>query len=359
MKIASKLIFLIFFGVTYALQNIWHLNPTFVETYYSNGVNLYFRELQGIVFGVFPFSVAEVVVVFGGIGLGLWGIFMVTDWLRRPIRRFMTFGKRLMATLLGLMVLYGCFVLFWGLNYQRPSFLPTEQVVQSTEKLEKLCTLLASQANAERLGLDPAMMRHKATSAEFSEMQNKVETLYQKTALDYPALRGHFSKPKAIVLSRPFSYTGIVGIYFPFTGEANVNTNEVPFLLSSTMAHEMAHQRGYAKEEDANFIAYLVMQESDDQAYQYAGTLLALIHASNRLYEDSPEAYQRVRALYGSDLVSDLQFTNTYWAPYRGKVEEKATKLNDNYLKSNGQKAGVVSYSLMIKLLLAYYEDQL
>jgi hypothetical protein len=350
---------MILFAVSYSLQNLLPLKPEWIESTYSNGVNLYFRQLQGLLFNPFPFSVAEVMVVLGVIALALWVLFLLVSLVRHPRKSYKVFFKRLGATVLLLATLYSCFILFWGLNYQRPSILDTENVLQSTAQLEKLSRLLVNEANTLRKELTTESLRQGFTPSVFATYQQDMANLYDQIALAYPSLRGHYSRPKPIALSIPFSYTGIVGIYFPFTGEANINTNEVPFMLPSTMAHEMAHQRGYAKEEDANFIAYLVLKGSNHLSYRYSGTILALIHATNRLYQDSPEAYQRVRALYSQELIDDLQYSNAYWQPYRGKVEEKATQMNDNYLKSNRQSDGVVSYSLMIKLLLAYYEEEL
>jgi len=53
------------------------------------------------------------------------------------------------------------------------------------------------------------------------------------------------------------SYLGIGGVYFPFTGEANVNISMPHTSIPFTACHEMAHQIGFAREDEANFIAYI------------------------------------------------------------------------------------------------------
>lgn len=355
----SQWIVLVFFIAALWLQLMAPFDPQWLDAYYSNGINLWFRQIQGVLFGWFPFSLAEIVVILGAFTLTLWWGWLIFLWLRSRFRDFKHLVKGLSSLLLISMVLYSAFVFFWGLNYHRPNLIAVDGVVQNEQQLEKLCELLARQASLERQGIDSKRLHERLDDKGFKSLGLELQSLYRDSAVLYPSLRGNYSNPKPIGLSIPFSYTGIVGIYFPFTGEANINTNEVPFLLPSTMAHEMAHQRGYAREEDANFIAYLVLKQSDTMRYRYSGTLLALIHASNRLYQDSPEAYNRVRSLYSQELIQDLQYMNAYWEPYRGRVEEKVTQVNDNYLKANGQAEGVVSYSLMIKLLLAYYEAEL
>ncbi|MFN8548796.1 MAG: DUF3810 family protein [Candidatus Eisenbacteria bacterium] len=69
--------------------------------------------------------------------------------------------------------------------------------------------------------------------------------------------RPKFPQPLGELLSR----CGINGIYIPFTGEAAVCAPpepEQPFV----MAHEMAHQRGIAREDEANFTSWLACREA-------------------------------------------------------------------------------------------------
>ena len=71
------------------------------------------------------------------------------------------------------------------------------------------------------------------------------------------------------------SYTNFTGFFFPFTAEANVNTDFPPALFASTVAHELSHQRGVAKEQEANFTAVLASLYYGDADYCYSSCLLA------------------------------------------------------------------------------------
>jgi hypothetical protein len=153
------------------------------------------------------------------------------------------------------------------------------------------------------------------------------------------------------------SYTGITGVYFPFTGEANVNVSVPDSDIPATSCHEMAHQRGFAREDEANYIAYLTCKMHPDVDFQYSGTLLALIETTNALYNQDPSAFKELRSKYSDGLIRDLGAINEYWEHYEGPVNEVSNKINDAYLKANNQSDGVQSYGRMVDLLLAEYGE--
>ena len=72
------------------------------------------------------------------------------------------------------------------------------------------------------------------------------------------------------------SRLGLSGFYMPFTGEPNFNDAQPDFDLPYVIAHEKAHQRGFAREDEANFIAFLVCVNSTDPYLRYSGYLNAL-----------------------------------------------------------------------------------
>ena len=138
-------------------------------------------------------------------------------------------------------------------------------------------------------------------------------------------------------------YTNITGMYFPFTAEANVNTQIPMLLLPATTLHEMAHQRGIAPEDEANFTAYFVGIHHPDYDFQYSSTVLALIHTMNALSKEDYEMAKQVQALYSENLRRDLEYYSRFWDKYEGRTSEVAEKVNDTYLKSNRQVDGATN----------------
>ena len=142
----------------------------------------------------------------------------------------------------------------------------------------------------------------------------------------------------------------------PFTAEANVNTHQPSLLLLSSAAHENAHSLGFAREDEANFIAYLACISSEDPSIRYSGAMLALINCGNALYKSAPDKAAALRETYSDAVLRDIAAYNQYWDRYEGQVEEAFDSINDSYLKFNLQKSGVKSYGMMVDLMLAYYD---
>jgi hypothetical protein len=155
------------------------------------------------------------------------------------------------------------------------------------------------------------------------------------------------------------SQTEITGIFFPFTMEANVNVDVPDYSIPVTMLHELAHLRGFMREDEANFIAYLAGIKSDNVELNYSGTMLALIIAGNALYDQSPELYFEIRKGYSDGVINDIRANSMYWQQYEDTVVSTiSNKINDTYLKVNAQADGVKSYGRMLDLLLANYRSK-
>jgi len=179
---------------------------------------------------------------------------------------------------------------------------------------------------------------------------------YNTLSNSYNILSGKYGKPKPVLLSNLMCYTGIVGIYFPFTGEANVNMKTPDPSFPNTVAHEMAHQRGYAREDEANFISYLACIENPNIEFKYSGSLLALTYSINALYKEDKESADSLKTHFSEGLAKDLIYIGSFWEKYEGPVERITNDINDTYLKANSQKDGVKSYGRMVDLLIAYYK---
>jgi hypothetical protein len=121
------------------------------------------------------------------------------------------------------------------------------------------------------------------------------------------------------------------------------------------MLHELVHLRGFMREDEANFIAYLASIKSGYDDFCYSGTMTALTYSMNALYSADYDEFVRLYNLYSEDVIKDMEFSRNYWKQFDTKVSEVADKINDTYLKANNQQDGVRSYGRMVDLLLAYY----
>lgn len=145
-------------------------------------------------------------------------------------------------------------------------------------------------------------------------------------------------------------------MYFPFTGEANVNVDAPACLIPATIAHEMAHQRMVASELEANFVGIAACVTGEDVTYQYSGYLMGLIQLCNALYDVAPQTWQAIaRSTFTAELSQDWQDNNQYWAAMRSPVEDRAEQVYDSFLKGNGQSLGIRSYGACVDLLVTYF----
>ncbi len=124
------------------------------------------------------------------------------------------------------------------------------------------------------------------------------------------------------------------------------------------MCHELSHVRGFMREDEANFIAYLACRISDDIEFKYSGIMLALIHSANALYStDSKLFNELVKNHYSKEMLIDLKDNSLYWQKHSGFLSKVSNTVNNSYLKINGQSDGVRSYGRMVDLLIADYKE--
>ncbi|MEG1429649.1 MAG: DUF3810 domain-containing protein, partial [Hydrogenoanaerobacterium sp.] len=167
-------------------------------------------------------------------------------------------------------------------------------------------------------------------------------------------LDGYYPPVKPVFFSGFMSRTQLTGIYSPFTMEANVNTACTEYTIPATMCHELSHLRGFMREDEANFIAYLACEQSQDIRFRYSGTMLALVYAGNRLYEASPKLYEALQASYSRGVATDMTADYYYWKQFDDTViSNTSDAVNDAYLKANNQQDGTESYGRIVDLLLA------
>lgn len=353
-KFKISLILLLPIGVL--INKIVSKTPEFVERVYSNGINKPMRQLLSLVSGVLPFSLGEFILYFFVIFVIFMCIKFFYDIFIKKEKFIDKFKRYIINTLCLISVIYFLFLFLWGFNYNRLPFSESAEYKvepSSVEELFELCYDLMIRTNELRNEVFENEYRVMTLKGGYKSVFERSYLGYDLASEEFGVLSGKYGKPKAVLLSNQMCYTGITGVYFPFTGEANVNVATTDFMLPATVLHEMAHQRGFAREDEANYIAYLTCMHHPDIDFQYSGSLLALIYSMKSLRQNDYEKYLQLRKSYSDGVMRDLIYLNQFWQQYEGKLEKTSTKMNDSYLKSNGQENGVKSYGRMVDLLLA------
>ena len=188
-----------------------------------------------------------------------------------------------------------------------------------------------------------------------SEMNEKLMASYDKVSKKHTFLQSFHSEVKPVLFSEAMSYTHITGVYSFFTGEANINVDFPDYTIPYTAAHELAHQRGIAREDEANFIAFLVCISSDDAYIRYSGYLNLYEYVANALAGADKTLYQKARASLEPLVKKEMQAYAVFFKKYQhSKVSEVSEKVNNSYLQVQGT-VGTKSYGMVVDLTVAYY----
>jgi hypothetical protein len=163
---------------------------------------------------------------------------------------------------------------------------------------------------------------------------------------------------KPSLLSLPLSYMGFGGYLNPFSHEAQYNDRVPKYKYPSLIAHEMAHQMGYAKENEANFVSTYTNMHSKNIKLKYAGYTYALKFCLNELYFASPEDFELLMAKVNPGILKNFNEINTFWEFYKNPFEPLFKNVYGNFLKVNNQPQGIKSYNYVVALLVNYYSEK-
>lgn len=357
----KKVLLLLLAPLSMFLFYITSLTPKLVENIYSRGINKLLIEFLSIITGIIPISLAEIGLIVLVILVPVLFVRIIIKIFRQRQGKLKAFINLFVNILIVISLIYFTLTTFWSLNYNRLSFgeiagLDTHPA--SVKELAGLCDSLIIRANSLRTSVHQnpkgVMILQGGTSSVFKDINKG----YSEASKTYPVLTGTYSKPKAVIFSKAMSYTGIIGLYCPFTGEANIDVAIPDFSIPSTACHEAAHQHGFAREDEANYIAWLTCKVNPNVDFQYSGTILATINSMNALYSHDKNIYFELNKKLSAGVKRDLNANNQYWQLHKGPVEKVTTSLNDAYLKANKQSDGVYSYGRMVDLLIAEFRKQ-
>ncbi len=339
------------------LQVLARQVPGFAEWYAKSVYPGLMRFLGGIS-DPFPFALDEILIglmTCAAVVYIVWG--MIRIWKGKlRIRRwgFDTF-RRLLK--IGIVWIFA-FTVTCGINYHRTPFsslagLPMEP--STVEELEELCLWLTEEI--EKAGALVKVGEDGLTALP-EGLAEKTRDAMQALGEQYPELAGWYPRAKPVLAWKVLSLEFLEGIFGPYTMEAHYNPDIPAYNQPAVLCHELSHLRGFMREDEANYIAYLACSGSEDVNIRYSGLLLAYTHSINALYKADYERFAEVRSLLCEQANRDYAYHRAYWAQYEGPVSELSDKINDTYLRVNAQQEGSRSYGRMVDLLLGAYRRQ-
>ena len=336
------------------LIRLFSFNESWVEQYYTFGFYPVISKTLRILFGWIPISIGDLVYI----GAFIW--LLLKTWKVVKLLKARKAGSYLSWDLfrkylkLGLLV-YIVFSLFWGLNYFRQGIekqLGLELKPYSVEDLFTLTTILQQRLNSYAEKVD-SVQRLQYNQNRFVFGKGRMAYQQVETAFPYLAYGGASIKPS---LFTPVGHWfGFTGYYNPFSAEAQLKTTIPVFLKPFVVTHEIAHQLGYAKENEASFVAYLACKNSTDSNILYSvyfemyrDALFECWLTPNKELTDaiSKNIHPRVKW--------DIRDLRLYLLRNQNFIEPFMSGAYDRYLKLNNQPKGKATYNEVIAYLIAY-----
>lgn len=295
-------------------------------------------------FASFPFAAGDVLYIMLLLAL----LYLFIQIIRNKKRHWHSMMLLILAN--GFYLVYQ---IFWGMLYfQKPlsekmpqSEISPEFVQELTLQYLEECRILRAQAEEDENGVF-RIKDHKQMTLELLRSQHTAALMSGKHTTGINAL-------KPSLFHGVMSYSGILGYYNPFTAEAQYNPDLPHTSLPITMAHEAAHQLGYAREQEASFIGFLNGKASADPALQYSASYYALKSLLNSQISTHPRFVKQVLELYSEGMKRDRRAELEFRKKHSGWLDVFFTFTNDLFLKSN-QQEGSVTYSYFVELLLQY-----
>lgn len=336
------------------LIKLFSLNEQWVERYYSLGFYPGFSVILRTLLGRIPFSIGDMLylLAFFYMIARTWKFLKILA--RRQVQEYLSWilFRKFLKLVLGI---YLVFNIFWGLNYNRAGIagqLQLDVKRYSNEELIALTTLLSQRLNGYAAAVD-SVERLKWKDNKFLFGQGIRD--YEKIKNRHPFLEYKTASIKPSLYSAVSHYFGFSGYFNPFSGEAQMNSSEPVFVKPFVLNHEIAHQLGYGKENEASFVSFLVSKESAEIDFRYSVYYELFYNALSeiRINKDTSAVKNFINNLHPR-VRSDKREEIAFRLQRKNKMQPYVSDFYDNYLKANNQPGGLATYNEVTAWLIAY-----
>lgn len=327
-------------------------NTEWVEMVYSQNIYLKISNFLSNVFGTLPFSLTEFLIIAIAVSIIATLYVLIRNF---SVTNFLNYLLNFLSIISTIVFLFWC---LWGINnFRMPieEFFPFERSKYTVSELENTCQILLDKTNDLREQMEEDINDVTNANQNYKKILNDSSKAYDNISQIYNIIPSSGKiRPKPMIFSKAMSMLNYTGMYNPFTAETNINIDEPIFNMPFTVCHEIAHLKGFPKENEANFISFLTCINSDDLFFQYSGYLSGLIYCSNALYREDPEAYIKLKNNFSEGIIRDLTYTSDYWNNYKGFIAKIGENNNNVFLKFTNQPEGTKSYGLVVDLIISY-----
>lgn len=349
-------VFYISAAVSLVLYIIFLCSKGFSD-FFNRYISSVFRAILAYATGWIPFSFAEMLIILIPVIVVAIVVFAAKHYADTWRDVFIFCGAMLSVAAL----FFSLFTFTFASAYRGSTLdekLDIERRDVSAEELYNTADILVGLINDEVENIAFIKNGFSVMPYGYSEMNDKLIEAYDKACEKYDFLQRLNSRLKPVMFSELMSYTHITGVYSFFTGEANINVAFPDYTIPYTAAHELAHQRGIAREDEANFVAFLVSMESDDPYIRYCAYLNLYEYVASALSSADRELYLEVSSKLCIDVKYEMNAYSEFYQKYRESVAaDVSNAVNNTFLVIQGTE-GTKSYGMVVDLAVAYYRGE-
>lgn len=341
--------------LSYVVLFVGRRSSAFAE-WISSGIGYYIRSALARISSIAPVSIGEILLV-------LSPLIVISVVLIAAKKSSIEARMRFLSGFLAIVsIFYTGYVFTLGIGYNRTPIedrlsmkrveVNAQNLYDTAEFLRKECELLLDEVEFSDSG-------SSVSGISFEAISDEAILGYQRLQSDFPSLniKTFDSAAKPVYFSKVMTKLDLLGVYTYFTGEANVNVHYPDYTTPFTVAHEMAHQRGISREDEANFTAFLVCARADNVFVRYSGYMNMLEYVASALYKTDKQLYRELISSYDDRLKAEINaYREFYYANKNDTLGKLSESVNDNYLKAQGTE-GTISYGLVVRLCVSYYES--
>lgn len=309
---------------------LWRPSSTWVEQVYVNGFYPYWQHTLFAASSPLAWSLGDIVVILGVAAILLR--LLSRDWL-------------------GVLAIIGLYAFWfeagWGWNYNRAP-IETRTVYDTSRVTPRAVDALRAYTIAQMNRLAPSAHARASAPLDLEVLRESWVPVVQAGGNSWEPLTG---EPKP-TLADPFMVaTGTSGYINPLALDVHLASDLLWFERPFALSHEWSHVAGYAREDEANFLAIVSCTRSNDPVVQYSGWLELFLYLPppQKPYTRKtfvPDVWQDFTAMRERNRRHiNLSLANLSWRTYNA------------YLKTNHVASGLQNYDEVTRLFLGIPRD--
>lgn len=329
--------------------------PQWVENNYTYGIYPLISGLQRFLFGWLPFSIGDLFYAFLIVVILYKTIQLFKVIFRKKFnRRYLTAG--LQQFIFFFLFIYVFFNVLWGLNYNRMGISYQVGIKVRRYSMDELSTLTSALQIRLNDYAERVTMEQRNSMSKNKALFKECKLAYDEASRQFAFLKYHPRSLKSSIYSYAGNYLGFQGYYNPFSGEAQVNTTIPRFYEPFVTMHEVAHQLGYARENEANFAAFLACRHSSSDVVKYSMYFDMYLYAISEVSKRDTVVAKKFQEQLHPQVVQDIKESRDFYKKHKNPIEPVISWFYGHYLKANNQPAGKETYNEVVAWLIAYYK---